>query len=84
MTITAAQIHAARALLDWPQGDLATASGIAVGSVKNFEGGITGANPRTILALRKALEDTGAVLLAPGDMRGVGTRVRLRDGGLRC
>ena len=77
MTLTAAQIRAAWALLDWTQADLATASGIAVGSVKNLEGGVTEPNPRTIIALQKALED-GGVLLAPGEVRIGGVGVRLR------
>lgn len=84
MNVTPQQLRAAGALLDWTQGDLTTAPGIAAGSVKNFEGGLTDANPRTIIAPRKALEDAGAILLAPGDVRRGGAEVRLRDGDRSC
>ena len=79
MTLTAAQIRAARALLGWNQTELATASGIAVGSVKNIEGGMTEPNSKTVTALQKALEGAGVILLAPGDMRDGGVGVRLRN-----
>ncbi len=78
MTITAAQIRAARALLGWTQTELAIAAGIAVGSVKNLEGGMTEPNPKTIIALRKALDDAGVILLAAGHMQDGGPGVRLR------
>lgn len=77
--LTGRQIRAARGLLDWTQGDLATASGIAVGSVKNFEGGKTGANPQTVVALQKALQDAGIILLAPSDKTDGGAGVRLKE-----
>lgn len=80
MTLSAAQIRAARALLGWNQTELATAAGIAVSSVKNIEGGMTEPNPRTIIALQKALEAAGVLLLAPGDTRPGGAGVRLRKG----
>lgn len=79
-TITAAQIRAARALIGWNQTELATAAGIAVSSVKNLEGGMTEPNPRTIVALRKAVEDAGVILLGPGDAMEGGHGVRLRKG----
>lgn len=39
MFITIQQIKAARALLDWNQGELATAAGLNVDQVRNFEAG---------------------------------------------
>lgn len=78
MTLTAAQIRAARALLGWSQAGLAMASGIAVNSLTNLESGMTEPSPRMLVALRKALEDAGVVLLAPGDVREGRVGVRLR------
>lgn len=76
--LTAGQIRAARGLLDWTQTDLANAAGLAVSSIKNIEGGVTDPNPKTISALRTALELAGVVLLTPGDMRDGGHGVRLK------
>ena len=78
MTLAAAQIRAARALLGWNQTELAAASGISVSSVKNLEGGMTEPNPRTIIALRKAFKVAGVILLGPGDVQDGGHGVRLR------
>ncbi len=78
--LTGRQIRAARALLGWNQTELATAAGIAVKSVKNLEGGMTQPHPRTSIALRKALEAAGVILLGPGDVMEGGHGVRLRKG----
>ncbi len=78
--LTGRQIRAARSLLGWNQTELAMAAGIAVNSVKNLEGGMTEPNPRTIIALRKALEAAGVILLGPGDVMKGGHGVRLRKG----
>lgn len=76
--ISAAQIRGARALLGWSQADLTMASGIAVGSVKDIEGEATRPSPRAMIALRKAFEDAGVILLAPGDIPEGRVGVRLR------
>lgn len=78
MTLTGAQIRGARALLGWNQADLTMASGIAVSSVRDIEGEMTRPSPRTIIALRKAFEDAGIILLAPGDVPEGRVGVRLR------
>ncbi len=39
---------------------------------------MTEPNPRTIIALRKALDDAGVILLAAGHMQDGGAGVRLR------
>lgn len=78
MNPTGGQIRAARALLDWTQADLANAAGLSVNSVKNIEGSMTEPTPSTAAALRKAFDDAGVILLAPGDMREGGHGVRLR------
>ncbi|WP_165219561.1 helix-turn-helix transcriptional regulator [Affinirhizobium pseudoryzae] len=69
--ITAAQIRAARALLDWKQTALAEASGVSEMSVKNLERGKNDPRVSTLEAIRNALEAAGVEFIAGG--------VRLRD-----
>ncbi len=65
------QIRAARALLNWSQSDLASASGVAVSSIKNIENSLTVARKDTIQDIRGALEKSGVEFI-PGS--GVRTR----------
>jgi predicted transcriptional regulator len=78
--LTAAQIRAARAFLDWKQSDLAKASGVAEVTIKKIERG--GIDPRssTLEALQRAFEKAGVVFLEPGDVRDGGAGVRLKKG----
>lgn len=64
--ITAAQVRAARALLAWRQADLASKSGIAEISVKNFERGATDARGSTIRKMETALVQAGVVFMPGG------------------
>ena len=77
LSITSEQVRAARALLRWEQRDLAKASGISLPSVKRLETqpGALAAQPKTIAALRKALEKAGVEFIAEN---GGGAGVRLR------
>jgi predicted transcriptional regulator len=76
--LTAGQIRAARALLDWKQSDLAKASGVAEVTIKKIERG--GIDPRasTLDALQRAFDKAGVVFLEPGDVRDGGPGVRLK------
>jgi predicted transcriptional regulator len=76
--LTAGQIRAARALLDWKQSDLAKASGVAEVTIKKIERG--GIDPRasTPDALQRAFDKAGVVFLEPGDVRDGGPGVRLK------
>jgi transcriptional regulator with XRE-family HTH domain len=77
--ITSEQIRAARALLRWEQRNLAEASGVSLPSIKRLETspGNLSAQPRTIDALRAALEAAGVTFV---EENGEGPGVRLRKG----
>ena len=57
--ISAAQIRAARGLLDWSQGDLAEASAVSRRTIAAIERGNHGAFETNLLALRESLEAAG-------------------------
>jgi transcriptional regulator with XRE-family HTH domain len=69
--INAAQIRAARALLNWNQSQLADYSGVARGTIKNIENGDTAPRRDTAAAIQEAFEKFGVEFL-PGS----GTRIR--------
>ena len=69
--ITAHQIKAARALLDWKQSDLANAANISLPSINNIERGIGSPRTDTLLAIQQAMEKVGIEFLTGG--------VRLKD-----
>lgn len=76
--LTPAQIRAARALLNWSQLELATASGVAIQSIKNIETGKTDPRLSTATALVHALEAAGIIFLADGQSVDGGPGVRLK------
>lgn len=78
--LTAAQIRAARALLDWSQRQLAEKSKLSVPTVKRMEGAMgpersTAAN---VEAVRRALELAGVIFLDPKSSKDGGAGVRLK------
>lgn len=77
--ITGGQIRAARALLDWKQSDLASASGVSEISIKNIERGVTDPRASTLSAIQIAFDIAGVVFLDPGDARDGGSGVRLKQ-----
>lgn len=68
--ISAAQIRAARAFLNWKQTDLAAASGVSEMSIKNIERGLTDSRVSTLTAIRNALQSAGVEFI--DDSRGEG------------
>ncbi len=70
MQLSAEQIRAARALLDWSQTDLADRTLLGMRTVKRAEAGerLTAAAD---LSIRKCLEEAGVVFLAPGSIPGM-------------
>jgi transcriptional regulator with XRE-family HTH domain len=79
--LTAAQIKAARALVDWSQPQLADASGLSMPTIRRMEGPIgpgrsTAAN---VEAVQRALEEAGVVFFDAGESRPGGPGVRLRS-----
>jgi len=74
--ITAAQIRAARGLVQWSQGQLAEASGLSLPTIKRMEGpiGPGRSSAENVSAVRKALEGDGVVFI---EENGGGPGVRL-------
>jgi transcriptional regulator with XRE-family HTH domain len=79
--LTAAQIRAARALLDWKQPRLAQESGVSEPTIRRMEGakGPGKSSAENVEAVRRALEDAGIIFLADGELRDGGPGVRLRE-----
>ena len=75
VAIAPSQCRAARALLDWTQGDLAGATGLSVVTIRAFEkGGEMRDSNKTLLTL--AFEKAGVKLIPEN---GGGAGVRMRD-----
>lgn len=77
MTIVPEQCRAARALLNWSQGQLADAAKVARATLAEFEKGKRTPYPRTLEDIRCALEAAGVIFIAEN---GDGPGVRLRKG----
>jgi transcriptional regulator with XRE-family HTH domain len=67
--LDARQIRAARALMDWSQEDLATASTLSVATIRKIESGHISPRGRTTELIRRALEDAGLEFLEPDGVR---------------
>jgi len=74
--ITKEQSRAARALVDWSQTQLASASHLGESTIRDFEKGRRTPSPNNLAAIRSALESVGVVFI---DQNGHGPGVRLRD-----
>jgi predicted transcriptional regulator len=76
--LTSEQVRAARALLRIEQKDLAEASEVSLPSIRRPEAqpGPLAAQPRTVSAIRRALEAAGVQFI---DQNGNGPGDRLRD-----
>jgi transcriptional regulator with XRE-family HTH domain len=75
MMILPEQSRAARALLDWSRGDLASRSGVSVAALADFEAGKRQPYERTLADVRRALESAGVIFVSEN---GEGPGVRLR------
>ncbi|OUI98324.1 helix-turn-helix domain-containing protein [Acetobacter sp. DsW_54] len=75
MEITPPQCRAARALLNWSQSQLEDASKVAKKTIADFEREARAPYPRTLSAIRSALEAAGVEFIAEN---GSGAGVRLR------
>lgn len=73
--ISAAQIRAARALLDWSQRDLAALCGISQPGLANIERGVSDPRVSTLKRIQEALEDAGVEFISE-DGGGEGVRRR--------
>lgn len=77
--LTAAQIRAARALVDWTQPELARQAGLSLPTIRRMEGamGPGRSSAANVDAVRRALESAGVEFL-DADHQGKGAGVRLR------
>jgi len=82
-SISAAQIKAARALLDWSQEDLAEASGISISTIRTME---LGKAPRacTLLDIRNALQRNGLEFIDGDGVKRRNTTVTTLRGADSC
>ena len=76
--MTPEQCRAGRALLDWLQEELARRSGLAVSSLRAFEGGKSRPIRNNMVAIQGALEQAGVILVAEDDVAGPGVRLAKR------
>lgn len=76
--ITPDQCRGARAMLNMRREDLATASSVAQATISDFELGKRNPHPRTLAAIRAALESAGVEFIVEN---GGGPGVRLRKSG---
>jgi len=78
--LTAAQVRAARALLDWSQKVLAEKSKLSVPTIKRMEGalGPERSTEANVEAVRRALESAGVIFLEPKSNKDGGAGVRLK------
>lgn len=76
--IVAAQIRAARALLDISQTELGAMAKCSMLTVRKIERGVSGGRAATVGRIQEALEKAGVVFEAEGEMRDGGAGVRLR------
>lgn len=79
MELTAGQLRAARALLDWSQAKLAEKTKLSVLTIRRMEGarGPSGSTEANVEAVRRALESAGIVFLEPKSNKDGGAGVRL-------
>lgn len=78
--LIAAQIRAARALIDWSQRELAEKSKLSVPTIKRMEGamGPERSTEANVEAVRRALEGAGIVFLDAKQNKDGGPGVRLK------
>lgn len=78
--ITASQIRAGRALVDWTGAKLAEAAGLALQTIRRMESpiGPGRSSAENVEAVRRALEGAGVIFLDADEAKGVGPGVRLK------
>ena len=77
--ISASQLRAARALLNWSQGELAERAKVGRATVADFEIGKRTPYARTLDDMRETLEAAGVMFIAENG-GGPGVRLRAREG----
>jgi hypothetical protein len=78
VSISAAQIRAARALVDWSGPKLAEVSGVSIPTIRRMESAV-GPERSSVVnveAVRRALEEAGVVFQTEDDVAGPGVRLK--------
>lgn len=81
--LSAAQIRAARGLLDWSQPKLAEAAKLSLPTIRRMEGpiGPSRSTAANVEAIRRAFEDAGVVFFRSGEESSGGSGVRFKSEG---
>ena len=76
--IEAAQIRAARGLVEFSQIQLAEVSGLALSTIRRMEvaGGTLKSSVENVLKVQRALEDAGVVFIDQNEKSGPGVRLK--------
>lgn len=76
--LSAAQIRAARSLLDWNGEQLAHASGVSLQTIWRMESAVGPSRSSTVNvnAVRRALEEAGVTFIGPDEAGGPGVRLK--------
>lgn len=77
LILTPAQCRAGRALIGLNQPGLATAAGLGLSTIVDFERERRAVSPEAVAAIRRALETEGVIVI---EANGEGPGVRLRKG----
>ena len=79
--ITAAQLRAARGLLDWSQEKLASVSSVGVSTIRRMEGsqGVIRGTAENVWKTQRALGNAGVVFFEEDGLGGVGVRLVKED-----
>ncbi len=75
--LTVEQCKMARAALGWSIADLAQKAQVSTNTVVRLESGATSLRPRTVMDIRRTLEDAGIEFI---DENGGGAGVRMKKG----
>jgi hypothetical protein len=76
--LTAAQIRAARALVDWSGPKLAEAAGLSLPTIRRMESAVGPGRSSVdnVAAVQRALEDAGVIFQTADETAGPGVRLR--------
>ncbi len=79
--IISEQLRAARGLAGWSQSALASASGLALSTIKRMEGerGPLRSSAENVLKVQRALENAGVAFIDEDDVLGSGVRLKKQE-----
>ena len=82
MSLTGAQIRAARSLIGLAQNEIVELAGTSIATYRRIEGedGVPNASAKTLAAIQKALEAAGVIFI-PENGEGVGVRLKKGENG---